>query len=38
MSGELKSLSCVKRYAGNPVLTAADVPYRSGLAHACLKG
>ena len=31
MSEELKSLSCVKRYPGNPVLTAADVPYRSDL-------
>ena len=31
MSDELKSLSCVKRYPGNPVLTAADVPYRSDL-------
>ena len=31
MSEVLKSLPCVKRYPGNPVLTAADVPYRSDL-------
>ena len=31
MSEELKSLACVKRYPGNPVLTSKDVPYRSDL-------
>ena len=31
MSENLKSLPCVKRYPGNPVLTAADVPYPASL-------
>ena len=31
MSDILTSLPCVKRYPGNPVLTSADVPYRSDL-------
>ncbi len=31
MSEILKSLPCVRRYPGNPVLTAADVPYPASL-------
>ncbi len=35
MVGEVQSAPFLKRYAGNPVLSAKDVPYKSGLVFNC---